>query len=101
MGSNDEEEGEVNTKLSFKSIGLKAFIQKMNNRRRAHMKSIKRIHSQRSQFNSDDYDTNAGNEASEYYKVNKLVCCNGLKDVMFLNEVALYFNRGTKQARLI
>lgn len=77
MGSNDEEEGEVNTKLSFRSIGLMAFIQKMNNRRRAHMKSIKRIHSQRSQFkgNSDNYD-NAGNEASEHYKVNKLVFCS-------------------------
>lgn len=72
MGSNDED-GEVNAKPSFKSIGLKAFIQKMNNRRRAHMKSIKRIHSQRSQFknNTADYDNN-DNDASEYYKVNKL-----------------------------
>jgi len=69
IDSNDEEAVEnPNAKLSFKSVSLKTFIQKMNNRRRSHMKSIKRIH-QRSQLNHNANYDNAVNENSEYYKV--------------------------------
>lgn len=59
------DKNEKNGKITFKSVNLKAFIQKMNSRK-SNLKSIKRIH--RTQRLGSDYD-NETQETEEYYKV--------------------------------